>query len=149
MQAATVREFRASDTAVVVDLWSRCGLLRPWNDPLKDIARKAEVQPDLFLVAVQGGVVGSVMGGYDGHRGWMYYLAVHPEHRRVGIGEMLVAAVESRLLARGVPKVNLMVRGTNTRVAAFYEELGYTRDDVVVLGKRLIADDPAAGIGGA
>ena len=126
-------------------LWRECGLVRPWNDPYKDIARKATVQPELFLVACSGaqddaGIVGSAMVGYDGHRGWVYYLAVAPTVQRRAIGRALIARAEQLLLERGCPKLTLMVRSENAAVVAFYRALGYVEDDVAVLGKRLISD---------
>ncbi len=135
------RTFRESDTAAVVALWARCSLTVPWNDPEKDIARKAAVQPELFIICEKDRrVIGSVMGGYDGHRGWIYYLAVDPEHRRKKIGTMLVNEVEQRVKAHGCPKINLMVRTGNRKITAFYRTLGYKTDEVVVLGKRIVPD---------
>lgn len=123
-------------------LWSACDLVRPWNDPHKDIQRKEAVRSDLFLVATKGDViVGSVMAGYDGHRGWIDYLAVAPAFRRQGIGRLLMRAAEARLLADGCPKVNLQIRTSNADAAAFYEALGYALDDVVSLGRRLVHDE--------
>ena len=136
-----IRPFRPEDEAGVIALWQRCGLTRPWNDPHKDIARKLEVQRELFLVGLEvGRIIAAVVAGYDGHRGSVNYLAVAPEHRRRGHGRALMRRIEKELTARGCPKVNLMVRAANAEVLAFYEHLGYTRDDVVPLGKRLIAD---------
>ncbi|MEV8274358.1 GNAT family acetyltransferase [Microbacterium sp. NPDC077184] len=136
-----IRAFRPDDTEAVVALWEEVGLTRPWNDPRKDIARKLEVQPELFVVAVDDDrILGTVMAGYDGHRGWMNYLAAGPDARGTGIGRALVEHVEHALEARGCPKVNLQVRSSNTAVVAFYEHLGYTVDDTVDLGKRLIPD---------
>jgi ribosomal protein S18 acetylase RimI-like enzyme len=136
-----IRPFEVLDEEPVVALWERCGLVRPWNDPRRDIARKAGVQADLFLVAVEGeAVVGTVMAGYDGHRGWVNYLAVDPDWRRRGIGRGLMHAVETRLRALGCPKVNLQIRRTSADVAAFYRALGFAEDDVLSMGKRLIAD---------
>lgn len=134
-----IRAFRVSDTEAVVALWERAGLTRPWNDPRKDIERKLAVQPELFLVALDGsGLVGSVMAGYDGHRGWLYYLASarHGE----GIGRGLVVEAERRLEAMGCPKVQLMVRPDNTGAHGFYEALGYEPFEIWATGKRLIAD---------
>ncbi|MET0734187.1 MAG: GNAT family acetyltransferase, partial [Microbacterium sp.] len=131
----------ARDTDAVVALWQASGLTRPWNDPRKDIARKLAVQPELFLVAVDAGsVVGSVMSGYDGHRGWLYYLAAAPDRRGEGIGRALVARAEELLLGMGCPKVQLMVRPENVEARAFYEALGYETFDTWATGKRLIAD---------
>ncbi|PRI11646.1 GNAT family acetyltransferase [Leucobacter massiliensis] len=140
-----IRAFVPADTEAVVALWEEAGLTRPWNDPHRDIARKATVQPELFLVAedAEGRIVGSVMAGYEGHRGWMNYLAAAQDARGLGIGRALVERVERELHARGCPKVSLQVRSGNARVIDFYEHLGYAVDDVVSLGKRLIPDLPA------
>ena len=140
--AVDIRRFEAPDTDAVVALWEACDLTRPWNDPRKDIARKVAVADDLFLVGtIDGTVVATVMGGYDGHRGWVNYLAVAPERRGDGLGRALMEAVEVRLRAVGCPKINLQVRDTNTEVLAFYEHLGYVVDAAVSLGKRLESDD--------
>lgn len=138
-----IREFRREDAEAVVGLWEVPGLTRPWNDPRRDIERKLAVQPELFLVAVDPAdrVVGSVMAGYDGHRGWLYYLASDPGHRGQGIGRALVVEAERRLLAYGCPKVQLMVRTENEQAMAFYDRLGYERFEVATTGRRLIADD--------
>lgn len=137
-----IRRFERPDEDAVVALWEACGLVRPWNDPRRDIARKLTVQPELFLVAVDGdAIVGAGMAGFDGHRGWVNYLAVAPDHRKSGIGAALMNAFEQRLLALGCPKVNLQVRSGNDEVLAFYARLGYSDDAVVSLGKRLIPDD--------
>ncbi len=137
-----IRAFREEDTEAVVALWQACDLTRPWNDPRKDIARKLSVQREWFLVAVEDDtIVGSVMAGYDGHRGWVNYLAVDPAHRRGGLGRELMAEAERLLGEAGCPKINLQVRGTNEAALGFYDRLGYTRDDVVSLGRRLERDD--------
>jgi ribosomal protein S18 acetylase RimI-like enzyme len=137
-----VRPFAPADTEAVVALWRECGLTRPWNDPHKDIARKLQVQPELFLVGdVGGAVVSTVMAGYEGHRGWVYYLAVAPAHQRRGYARELMQHVEAALLARGCPKISLLVRSANTAVLDFYARLGYAQDAAVPLGKRLIPDD--------
>lgn len=141
-----IRPFARDDTEPVVALWERCGLTRPWNDPRRDIARKLTVQPDLFLVAVlDESVVASVMAGYDGHRGWVNYLAVDAGHRHDGLGRRLMSVVERRLAALGCPKVSLQVRAGNEAALDFYTALGYSPDHTVVLGKRLISDGPPAG----
>lgn len=138
-----VRPFAPSDEDAVVALWQRCDLTRPWNDPHKDIARKLRVAPELFLVGVEDGeIVAAVMSGYDGHRGWLYYVGVDPERQARGNGRAIVAEAERRLLELGCPKINLVVRSTNTKVIGFYEALGYATDDVVLLGKRLVEDGP-------
>ena len=140
-----IRPYRLEDEASLVELWDRCGLLRAWNDPRKDIARKLRVQPDLFLVGtIDGTIVASVMGGYDGHRGWINYLAVDPDLRRRGLARALMAEVEAQLRVRGCPKINLQVRRGNQEVAAFYHAIGFGEDDVVSFGKRLERDDEPA-----
>jgi ribosomal protein S18 acetylase RimI-like enzyme len=141
-----IRPFRAADQEAVVDLWSRCGLLRPWNDPHKDIARKLRVQPELFLVLeADGAVAGTVMAGYEGHRGWINYLAVDPAARRRGLGRSLVVEAERLLRERGCPKINLQVRRENREAIAFYERIGFAEDASVSLGKRLERDDEKTG----
>ena len=142
-----LRPFSESDTDAVVQLWTDAGLVRPWNDPYKDIARKLTTQPDLFLVGEVGSADGgagelmaSMMVGFDGHRGWVYYLAVSSAHRGQGHGRTLMRRAEELLAERGCPKISLMVRAGNESVLAFYEALGYAQDATVVLGKRLIAD---------
>jgi ribosomal protein S18 acetylase RimI-like enzyme len=136
-----IRAFRAADEADVVRLWADCGLTRPWNDPHKDIGRKLSVQPELFLVGVDGGaLVATVMAGFDGHRGWVNYLAVAEAHRRQGLGRRLMQRVEQDLVAMGCPKLNVQVRAQNAEIVAFYEKLGYAPDQTVSLGKRLIPD---------
>jgi len=144
----SIRMFQPADEPAAVALWGACGLLRPWNDPHKDIARKLAEQPELFLVAVLPGaqpgeaeqLLGTVMAGYDGHRGWVYYLAVDPAWQRHSLGSLLMQRVEAELLARGCPKINLMVRAENTAVLDFYARLGFSADASVSLGKRLIPD---------
>ena len=136
------RVFTPADTETVVQLWNDCGLTRPWNDPHKDIARKLSVSPELFLIGTdaQGLLMATVMVGYDGHRGWINYLAVHPAHQRQGHASQLMQQAEQLLTARGCPKLNLQVRAGNEVVIALYESLGYTDDKTVSMGKRLIAD---------
>ncbi|MCC5810393.1 MAG: GNAT family acetyltransferase [Ectothiorhodospiraceae bacterium] len=138
-----LRAFERSDEEAIIALWERCGLTRPWNDPRKDIARKLSEQPELFLVGTQDGeLIASVMAGFDGHRGWVYYLAVAPEHQRRSHGRTLMAEVERRLHEIGCPKINLMVRATNADVQGFYRSLGYIEEDVVNFGRRLSEDAP-------
>ncbi len=140
-----IRPFESGDEPAVVALWQACGLTRPWNNPHADIARKCTTQAELFLVGVVGhAVVATAMVGYDGHRGWVNYLAVAPGARRQTFGRSLMDEAERLLLARGCPKLNLQVRADNADVIAFYERLGYAQDDVVSLGKRLIHDTPPA-----
>lgn len=136
-----IREFRTTDANAVIKLWTTCGLVVPWNDPHKDIARKLQVDPDLFLVGERDGeIIATVMGGYEGHRGWINYLAVSPECQKQGLGRQIMNHVEMRLVKRGCPKINLQVRELNHAVISFYQALGYGNDNVVSLGKRLERD---------
>ncbi|WP_159499553.1 GNAT family acetyltransferase [Microbacterium sp. 18062] len=137
-----IRAFDLADTEQVVSLWRSAGLTRPWNDPYRDIERKLAVQPELFRVAIDGddALVGTVMGGYDGHRGWLYYLATAQTHRGRGIGTALVVDVERMLLGMGCPKVQLMVRPDNAGARGFYAAQGYEPFDTWATGKRLIGD---------
>jgi ribosomal protein S18 acetylase RimI-like enzyme len=140
-----IRAYEPSDEAVVVALWERCRLTRPWNDPRKDIARKVQVDPELFLVGtIDDKVVASVMAGYEGHRGSINYLAVDPRCQRSGLGRQIMNAAERLLRERGCPKINLNVRADNLEAVEFYRELGYSLDDVVSMGKRLVDDTVGA-----
>ena len=126
-----------------MELWQRCGLVRPWNDPKRDIAAKMQYQADLFLVGVvEGEVVAVVMAGYEGHRGWINYLAVAPEHQGGGYGQAIMQRAEHLLRELGCPKVSLQIRRENAGVVGFYSRLGYREDDVISMGKRL--DQPSA-----
>jgi ribosomal protein S18 acetylase RimI-like enzyme len=143
MSGMAIRPFAPADEEAVVALWRECRLTRPWNDPRRDIARKMQVNPELFLVGtIDGRVVATAMAGYEGHRGWVNYLAVRPDCRRQGLGRQMMAGVEERLGARGCPKVNLQIREGNTDALAFYQRLGYLTDAGVSMGKRLVAGEP-------
>ena len=136
-----LRAFERDDADAVVALWRACGLVVPWNDPRRDIERKLGEQPELFRVGIDAGeLMASVMVGYDGHRGWMNYLAVSPDRQGNGYGRDLVREAERLLTERGCPKLNLQVRASNRSVIDFYQAIGYSSDDVVSLGRRLIAD---------
>ena len=139
MAEPVIGPFEPGETEAVVALWRKCGLVVPWNDPYGDIERKRGHQPEWCLVARAGEVVvGTVMAGFDGHRGWLNYLAVEPAMRHEGMGRALVEAAERRLRALGCPKINLQIRSTNREVIAFYRALGFVVDDVVSMGKRLM-----------
>ncbi len=141
-----IRAFAEADEDRAVNLWDRCGLLRPWNDPRRDIARKLQVQRELFLVGeIDGRIVAVVMAGYEGHRGWVDYLAVEPELQGKGLGRQMLAAVERGLAERGCPKVQLQIRRGNLGVVRFYRELGYAEDEVISMGKRLELDEGDTG----
>ncbi len=136
-----IRAFEQVDKETVLKIWHRCGLVTASNDPAKDIQRKLQVHPELFLVAVlDGEVVGTVMAGYEGHRGWINYLAVDPVCRKKGIGRQLLANAESLLEALGCPKINLQVRSENAEARAFYAKAGFSEETVSSFGKRLIQD---------
>ena len=132
-----------ADRAETIALWQACGLVVPWNNPQRDIERKCADSPELFFIGrADGRLVGSCMAGYDGHRGWIYFLAVHPDSQRRGYAARLVAHAEARLRELGCPKIDLMVRDSNAAVIEFYRAIGYQRDPVVVLSKRLRDDEP-------
>lgn len=136
-----IRPFQNTDEAVVISLWQECDLIRPWNDPHNDIVRKLSVHPELFVVGIEGSeLIASAMFGYEGHRGWVNYLAVTPAHQRRGHATELMRWGEEALKALGCPKINLQIRSCNTAVIAFYNSLGYSDDQVIGLGKRLIQD---------
>ncbi len=135
-----IRPYLEADQEPVIALWNK---VLPdssaWNDPQTDIQRKLAVQRELFLVAVlDQALVGTAMGGFDGHRGWIYYLVVSPSHRHQGIGRTLMQSLEQRLVAAGCPKLNLQVRAANQVVIDFYERLGYQVEERVSMAKRLI-----------
>lgn len=137
-----IRTFVAADKLSVVQLWHRCALVVPWNNPDKDIERKRAVGSELFLVGeISGIIVASAMGGYDGHRGWVNYMAVDPKQQRKGLALQMMKEIENRLITLGCPKLNLQIRASNTSVIAFYQALGFNQDACVSLGKRLISDD--------
>ena len=142
MMVIEIRPYESGDETQVVQLWIDCRLVVPWNNPQRDILRKLKVQPEMFLVGYSNGkIVATVMAGYDGHRGWINYLAVHPNHQGTGLGRRMMDDAEIRLRAAGCPKINLQVRSTNTEVIEFYKRIGYKVDNVVSLGKRLEPDN--------
>lgn len=133
-----IRPYLPADRNALVSLWSLCELLRPWNDPDRDIEAKLARDPDNLLVLEEdSGLIGSVMVGYEGHRGWINYLAIHPAHQRRGLGRMLMGEAEERLRSLGCPKVNLQVRASNVAAVDFYRRLGYEVDEVQSMGRRL------------
>lgn len=136
-----IRRYQEADRLALIRLWERTGLAVPQNDPGKDIDRKMAVDPELLLVGeVNGSVVASVMAGYEGHRGWINYLAVDPDYQRKGYGRLLMEKAENILRQRGCPKINLQVRTTNKEVIKFYSAIGYGDDNVLGLGKRIVYD---------
>jgi len=136
-----IRSYHDSDKNDVIQLWEECDLVVPWNDPIRDIERKLTVQPKLFLVGLMDKkIVATAMVGYEGHRGWVNYLAVNPKKQRQGIATQMMKEAEHRLLKLGCPKLQVQVRTTNSGVIKFYQKLRYNIDDVVNIGKRLISD---------
>ena len=136
-----IRAFRKEDEQNLIDLWEKCDLTVPWNNPRKDIARKLKIQSELFLVGLlEDQLIASVMAGYEGHRGWINYLAVDPEFQESGYGKQMFQKVETMLLKMGCPKINLQIREGNAKVYGFYESLGFTKDHVISMGKRLDFD---------
>jgi len=136
-----IRPYIHSDENDVISLWTDCGLVVPWNDPAKDIQRKMDENPDLFFVgSIDGAIAGSCMAGYDGHRGWIYYLAITPALQRKGLARKLVQHAENVLSRLGCPKINLMVRNTNDQAIQFYHKIGFNSDPVSVLSKRIETD---------
>jgi ribosomal protein S18 acetylase RimI-like enzyme len=127
-----------ADRDAVIALWTACGLTRPWNDPIADFNFALAGSASTILVLRDGDcIVASAMVGHDGHRGGLYYLAVHPTRQRQGLGRLLMTGVEDWLRARGAPKLNLLVRKDNEAIVGFYEALGYTDQSCISLGKRL------------
>lgn len=136
--APAVRPMRDAERDTVIALWHACGLVVPWNDPAADITLALSKPCSTILVAESDGrIAASVMVGHDGHRGWLYYLAVDPGWQRRGLGRAMVRAAEAWLADAGLPKVQLMVRATNAAVLAFYERLGYAPSPVTVMQKWL------------
>ena len=143
MKNFIIRTFQPDDEPDVIDLWRQCGLIVPWNNPETDIQRKLSTSPDLFYVGLlDDEVIASCMAGYDGHRGWIYFLAVKSDYQRKGLASMLIDHAESELIKLGCPKLELMVRKTNENVISFYQSAGYDIDPVMVLSKRLTEDEP-------
>jgi ribosomal protein S18 acetylase RimI-like enzyme len=134
-----IRAYAESDEAQVIRLWREVFPDNPsWNVPKADIDRKLAVQRDLFLVGeLDGEIVGTVMAGFDGHRGWVHLVAVAPKHRRRGFGRAMMDEAEKKLTDIGCTKINLQVRATNQGVISFYEKLGYAVEERVSMGKRL------------
>jgi ribosomal protein S18 acetylase RimI-like enzyme len=136
-----IRAYQPRDKEAVIQLWRECGLIAPQNNPVKDIERKLKVNPEWFLVGeIDGRIIASCMAGYEGHRGWINYLAVWPDHQRQGLAGQIMEQAESLLRAAGCPKINLQVRTSNSRVIAFYKSIGFTLDEAVSMGKRLEDD---------
>ena len=136
-----IRKFQESDEQGLVSLWNVCKLTVPWNNPYKDIARKLSVNPELFLVGhIEDKLIASVMAGYDGHRGWINYFAVHPDFQSRGFGKQLMDYVENRLRELGCPKINLQIREGDKKVLSYYQKLGFVQEKRISMSKRLVDD---------
>ena len=137
-----IRSYKIQDENAVIALWDLCELTRSWNNPRLDIARKLNVQSEWFLVGeIDHSIIATAMFGYDGHRGWINYLAVSPNHQKKGYAKMLMEYGENLLISVGCPKLNLQIRDSNIDARHFYESIGYKQDQVISYGKRLIKDD--------
>ena len=136
-----IRPFKEGDEEALVSLWNMCKLTVPWNNPYKDIARKLKVQAELFFVGyLEDKLIASVMAGYDGHRGWINYFAVHPDFQARGYGKQLLDNVENGLRELGCPKINLQIREGNDKVFSYYQKLGFVEEKRINMGKRLEDD---------
>jgi ribosomal protein S18 acetylase RimI-like enzyme len=136
--ALDIRPIEDRDVERVAALWENCGLTRPWNDPQADIAlARRSPQAEVFVGLEGSRLIASVLCGSDGHRGWLYYLAVDPEQQMNGLGKRMVARAEAWLRAQGVPKVELMIRDGNESVRDFYEAIGYAVEPRVVMSRWL------------
>jgi ribosomal protein S18 acetylase RimI-like enzyme len=136
-----IRPFSDLDTEPVIALWQTCNLIVSHNDPMKDIQFcKSTSTAELFVGDIDGEIVTTVMTGHDGHRGWLYYLAVDPKFGKRGFGRTMVRHAEVWLKDLGVPKINLMIRDTNEEVRAFYEAIGYATEPRLVMA-RFLTDD--------
>lgn len=139
----TIRPYEPSDQEQVIQLWIDCGLAVPHNNPIRDIERKLEVNPEWFLIGETAGrIIATCMAGYEGHRGWINYLAVSPGEQRKRHATALMDRAEALLRAAGCPKINLQIRASNRQVLAFYQSIGFKTDDVISMGKRLETDEP-------
>jgi ribosomal protein S18 acetylase RimI-like enzyme len=139
----TIRAIEDGDITEVIALWQRCGSTRPWNDTAGDIAlARNGTNATVLLGRNDGALVASVLVGHDGHRGWVYYVTVDPEHRFKGYGREIMTSAENWLRARGIEKLQLMVRSDNAKVHAFYEQLGYFEQERVVFAKWLDGREP-------
>lgn len=133
-----IRMATLNDIQQIIQIWEECKLTRPWNNPSDDIKNALETPTStILLLCNENQIIGTVMVGYDGHRGWIYYLAVRMEYQKKGYGKRLVKEAEHWLKSKNVPKVNLMIRNTNEAVKGFYESIGYKDDEVITMAKWL------------
>jgi len=143
MNNLLIRPYHPDDEEAVIQLWIDCDLVVPQNNPKRDIERKLKLNPEWFLVGLfNGEVVATCMAGYEGHRGWINYLAVSPKHRRREFATQMMNEAENLLKNVGCPKINLQIRDTNSQAIEFYKSIGFITDQVVSMGKRLEPDAP-------
>ena len=143
--ALTIAPIGDADVADVVALWQACGLTRPWNDPAADIALARRGPNSAILIGRDGGaMIATAMVGHDGHRGWVYYVAVDPDRRGQGHGRAIMNAVEDWLRAADIPKLQLLVRRDNAKAGAFYQSIGYEEAETIVFAKWLDGRKPTA-----
>ena len=136
-----IRPFKEGDEEALVSLWNICKLTTPWKNPYKDISRKLKVQPELFFVGfLEENLIASVMAGYDGHRGWINYFAIHPDFQERGYGKQLMDNVENKLRELGCPKINLQIREGNDKVLSYYQKLGFVEEKRINMAKRIEND---------
>ena len=141
--ALAITPIEDDDVAAVVVLWQRCDLTRPWNDPAADIALARRGPNSTILIGRDGEtIIASVMVGHEGHRGWVYYVAVDPDHRGRGFGRAMMNAAEDWLRNAGIAKLQLLVRSENTKVQAFYESIGYDEQERIIYAKWLDGREP-------
>jgi ribosomal protein S18 acetylase RimI-like enzyme len=141
--ALPITPIEDDDVAAVVVLWQRCDLTRPWNDPAADIALARRGPNSTILIGRDGEtIIASVMVGHEGHRGWVYYVAVDPDHRGRGFGRAMMNAAEDWLRNAGIAKLQLLVRSENTKVQAFYESIGYDEQERIIYAKWLDGREP-------
>ena len=136
--ALSIAPMDDADVAGVIALWQACDLTRPWNDPAADIALARRGPNSAILIGRDGdALIATALVGHDGHRGWVYYVAVDPARREKGFGRAIMSAAEDWLRARGIEKLQLMVRGDNSKVRDFYDSLGYLEQERVLFAKWL------------
>ena len=132
----SIADIADADVEAVIALWQRCGLTRPWNDPACDIAlARRSVNSTVLVGRADGAIVATAVVGHDGHRGWVYYVAVDPDRRQKGFGRAMMDAAEAWLRAGGVPKLQLLVRRENAQAGAFYQAIGYEEAETIVFAK--------------
>jgi ribosomal protein S18 acetylase RimI-like enzyme len=141
--AFAIAPIEDGDVTAVIALWERCGLMRPWNDPAADIAlARRSAHSTILIGRDDGAIIATAMVGHDGHRGWVYYVAVDPDHRGKGHGRAIMNAAEESLRQAGIAKLQLMVRSDNAKVQAFYESIGYDEQERIIYAKWLDGREP-------